>query len=187
MKKKQASIVAWALLGALVTVIVVAGWKLYALHANAIDLTKIPVTDLLFRIMELHWHALYGLLGGALIGLLEWFFWFLRGRGLRGESITVAPPSDDDPAAILRGMRNARADEYLNIREQARQAAEAGLEPPVENVVTARNGRFSYRVMGYRPLTVVEAQKAVREALEQDVIEEPEAGKSTTLLTDIGK
>ena len=66
-------------------------------------------------------------------------------------------------------------------------AAEAGLEPPVENVVTARNGRFSYRVMGYRPLTVVEAQKAVREALEQDVIEEPEAGKSTTLLTGIGK
>jgi hypothetical protein len=41
--------------------------------------------------------------------------------------------------------------------------------------------------MACRPLTVVEAHKAARAALEQGVIEEPAAGKSTTLLTDLGK
>jgi len=41
--------------------------------------------------------------------------------------------------------------------------------------------------MACRPLTVVEAHKAVRAALEHGVIEEPAAGKSTTLLAGIGK
>ena len=83
-------------------------------------------------------------------------------------------------------MRSARADEYMHAREQAREAAEAGRKPPIENVVTARNGRFSCRVMAYRPLSAAESQIAVREALEEGVITEPEPSKSTTLVTDIG-
>ena len=60
-------------------------------------------------------------------------------------------------------------------------------EPTVESVVTARSGKFTYRVLAYRPLGREECQKVVWRALQVDYIQEPEPGGEVILVTKIGR
>ena len=77
---------------------------------------------------------------------------------------------------------------------QGRQPAKRGLlagavkEPnPVENLITAKGGQLTYRVIAYRRMEKEELQKAVFEALESGELKEPEPGGIATLVTNIGR
>lgn len=59
--------------------------------------------------------------------------------------------------------------------------------PDIENVITAQDGRFTYRVMAYRHLSEEERISAVWKALQAGVLKEPPPGGTATLLTEIGK
>ena len=67
-------------------------------------------------------------------------------------------------------------------------SVEAVKEPDrVENLITAKGGQFTYRVMAYRKLEKGELERAVLEALESGELKEPEPGGIATLGTDIGR
>ncbi len=67
-------------------------------------------------------------------------------------------------------------------------SAEAVKEPDrVENLITAKGGQFTYRVMPYRRMEKGELKGAVWEALESGKLKEPEPGGIATLVTDIGR
>ena len=78
---------------------------------------------------------------------------------------------------------------------QGRQPAKRGgpgavtaKEPaPVENMITAKGGSLTYRVMAYRRMEKGELERAVLEALESGELKEPEPGGIATLVTDIGR
>jgi len=55
----------------------------------------------------------------------------------------------------------------------------------VENLITAKGGRLTYRVMAYRKMDKGELERAVWEALKSGGLKEPEAGGVATLVTDI--
>jgi hypothetical protein len=66
--------------------------------------------------------------------------------------------------------------------------AETAKEPaPVENMITAKGGQFTYRVMAYRRMEKGELERTVLEALESGELKEPEPGGIATLVTDIGR
>ena len=69
--------------------------------------------------------------------------------------------------------------------EDRRQRVSA--EPKVETVVTARDGKYTYRVLAYRPLDKDECKKIVWRALRVNYIQEPEPGGEVTLVTTIGR
>ena len=58
---------------------------------------------------------------------------------------------------------------------------------PVENLITAKGGQLTYRVIAYRRMEKEELQKAVFEALESGELKEPEPGGIATLVTNIGR
>jgi hypothetical protein len=59
--------------------------------------------------------------------------------------------------------------------------------PGVEHVITARDGRLTYRVLAFRHRTQEECAQAVHEALRLGHVREPAPGGSTTVLTSIGR
>ena len=66
--------------------------------------------------------------------------------------------------------------------------AETAKEPaPVENMITAKGGQLTYRVMAYRRMEKGELERTVLEALESGELKEPEPGGIATLVTDIGR
>ncbi len=58
---------------------------------------------------------------------------------------------------------------------------------PVENLITAKNGQLTYRVMAYRRMEDGELQRTVWDALQSGRLREPELGGRATLFTDIGR
>ncbi len=75
-------------------------------------------------------------------------------------------------------------------RQPAKRINSAGAvkEPDrVENLITAKGGQFTYRVMAYRKMEKGELERAVLEALESGDLKEPEPGGIATLVTDIGR
>ena len=75
-------------------------------------------------------------------------------------------------------------------RQPAKRAnpTEPVKEPaPVKNLITAKGGQLTYRVMAYRRMEKEELQKAVFEALESGELKEPEPGGIATLVTNIGR
>jgi hypothetical protein len=67
-------------------------------------------------------------------------------------------------------------------------SVEAVKEPDrVENLITAKGGQFTYRVMAYRKMEKGEVERAVLEALKSGDLKEPEPGGIATLVTDIGR
>ena len=58
---------------------------------------------------------------------------------------------------------------------------------PVENLITANHGQFTYRVMAYRRMENGELERVVWEALQSGKLKEPEPGGVATLVTDVGR
>lgn len=58
---------------------------------------------------------------------------------------------------------------------------------PVENLITAKGGQLTYRVMAYRRMEKGELERTVWEALESGELKEPEPGGIATLVTNIGR
>ncbi len=54
-----------------------------------------------------------------------------------------------------------------------------------ENVITAQNGKFKFKVYAHRYLTYEELKEVVWQALQDGTIEEPEPGTTATLVTSI--
>ncbi len=183
---RNASVIGWSLAGALITTLAAAAWRAYIIVQGGHSLTAVPPFDMAFRVMELHKFALYGAIGGGLIGLIEKSYRSLRHR--RRERVVPAYENPMDATDTkIKLMRAQRANEYLQARKAGEAAADQGLAPPVENVITAREGLLTYRVMAYRQLSERELMETVRTALENGEIEEPAPGGSVTLLTSIGK
>ncbi len=57
----------------------------------------------------------------------------------------------------------------------------------VENLITAKGGQLTYRVIAYRTMEKGELERAVLEALESGELKEPEPGGIATLVTNIGR
>jgi len=183
----------WALSLAMIAVLGRAAWAAYAIVAAGESLAGVPIPVLAFDVMHLHVAAAWGAGAGAIVGLLARLPRWLR-IGLRLLGRRDATPDDDTtPDAIIRAERartaeawlagrNDRDLDYVGIGEETDEDA-----PTVENVITARGGRFTYRVMAYRHLTEQERKELVLDALERGLIQEPEPGGTTTLVTSIGR
>ncbi len=66
--------------------------------------------------------------------------------------------------------------------------AKTAKEPElVENMITAKHGQLTYRVMAYRRMEKEELKWEVWEALESGKLKEPEPGGVATLVTEIGR
>ena len=66
--------------------------------------------------------------------------------------------------------------------------AETAKKPaPVENMITAKGGQLTYRVIAYRRMEKAELERVVLKALESGKLKEPEPGGIATLVTDIGR
>ena len=57
----------------------------------------------------------------------------------------------------------------------------------VENIITAKDGSFTYRVIAYRKLSDIELQELVWSALQSGRLQEPRPGEVATLITTLGK
>ena len=98
-----------------------------------------------------------------------------------------------DPDSLIRAERAQLADSYLsslgdrsldNVLVTPHGDDDA---PDVENLITARGGKFTYRVLAYRHLSERERMEVVREALRLGHVSEPEPGGTATVMTAIGK
>ena len=185
MKGQAVSLFGWALSGAFLTMFVAFGYFTFVIVKQGGTLSGAPVFPLLFEVMKLHLFAGYGALGGLVMALLERFFYFLRHRTWRKKPKLLHDPSEDTDTKI-RLMRAKRAEEYLEAHHRTDLPAGEALEPPVENIITARDGELTYRVMAYRKLTLEEMMELVRKGLDDGSIQEPSAGGATTVITTIG-
>ena len=184
MKKQGVSLFGWVLAGAVLTVLARAGYITFVVITQGGTLSGALVFPLLFEVMKLHHFAGYGALGGLGVGSVEQIFWFLRNRE-RKRPQRIHDPLDDTDTKI-RAMRTKRAEEYLEARETTDLPTGQHLEPPVENIITARDGELTYRVMAYRQLTLEEMMELVRAGLDDGSIQEPPAGGATTVVTTVG-
>jgi hypothetical protein len=182
----------YALSGALIATLGYALWDGYNIVQAGYSLTAVPPLTMIFDVMELHLHAGAGALVGLALGLLERFWRRLRLRlsGLFGNNDAPAERTDTD--GLIRAEREQRADDYLATLEQrsldnVAVTEGAGDGPDVENVITAHDGQFTYRVLAYRHLSVKERADIVRHALDHGHVEEPEPGGTATVVTSIGK
>jgi len=183
----------WAVLGALLGAVGGAIFYGYNLLQAGYDLDAVPIFTMLIEVRELHKLALYGGAAGLALGLLENLFYVLRSLLRRRRHGSSGGDGTESPDAIIRAERMRQADEYLSTRgSQSLDSVGFGSEgdegaPDVENFITARDGLFTYRVLAYCHLSADELMCAVREALEQGRIQEPEPGGTTTVLTSIGR
>ena len=104
------------------------------------------------------------LLGWTALGWIAAFIWSLT--AVQATPSPTAPPPPPSPSS----------------------PPETEAEPtPVENLITAKGGQLTYRVMAYRRMEKGELERAVWEALESGELKEPESGGIATLVTDIGR
>lgn len=176
-RRQKPSIILWALFVSALTVIGMAIYRGYIIVQTGYSLTSVPPLDMAFKVMGLHWYALYGAVAGAIIGLIEKTYYRFRDRA-KTHKVDQDVDQLGDTDARIRRVRAKRAGEYL-------ESKKAG-QPLVENVVTARSGMFTYRVMAFRHLAEHEQMDLIRQALEDGRLQEPEPGGTATLITDIG-
>ncbi len=104
------------------------------------------------------------LLGWTALGWIAAFIWSLT--AVQATPSPTAPPPPPSPSS----------------------PPETEAEPtPVENLITAKGGQLTYRVMAYRRMEKGELERAVWEALESGELKEPEPGGIATLVTDTGR
>jgi len=143
--------------------------------------------------MRLHEAAAWGAAAGAVVGLLARLPRWVRIGWRRMKRRKIVVEEDATPDALIRAERARTAEAWLAGRED-RDLDYVGIgeqddpdAPTVENVITARGGRFTYRVMAYRHLTDEERRELVLDALDRGLIAEPEPGGTATLLTSVGR
>jgi len=181
----------WTIALALIAVLGRALWVGYALISAGESLSSIPLSVLTADLDNLQKWAALGAAAGLVIGLLAQTPRLLRLVIRRLRRRADAPASEvRTPDAIIKAERARIADAWLNEndkRELRYVAIDGKHEPTVENRITAREGRFTYRVMAFRTLTEAESRYVVLDALERGLLEEPEPGGTATLLTSIGQ
>lgn len=186
MKNNQAvNLFGWVLAGALLAIAGRFGYTTFVIINQGGTLAGAPVIPLLLEVMELHRYAGYGALGGFGFGLIERFWWFLRNR-VGGKKPQPLHDPLEDTDTLIRTIRSKRADEYLHARAQTHPPIGEQLEPPIENIITAREGTLTYRVMAYRALSQQEMMGLVRQGLDDGSIREPATGGVTSVITTLG-
>ena len=182
-----------ALAGALIALIFVGGYRLWALLGTGQSPVAMDPVLLALDRLRLHLLAAWGAVAGIAFGVLERLWRMARIRITAMLHPPAPAPQRSDADAILSAERKARANRYLSTLERRRldfavvTPDGAGEGPKVENVITARNGTFTYRVLAYRHLSENERMQVVADGLELGLVEEPEPGGTTTVMTSIGK
>jgi hypothetical protein len=98
-----------------------------------------------------------------------------------------------NPDLLIRTERSQGVDNYLaSFGERTLDHVLVTLHrdeeaPDVENIITARDGMFTYRVLAYRHLSEQERMDVMHEALQLAHVSEPEPGGTATVMTAIGK
>ncbi len=184
----------WMLLGVVLGAVGGAIFYGYGIVQDGHKLTSIPLDTLLNKYgPALLTLSVLGLGAGLGFGLLIHLFSGLKslvGRLFRRSSPVV---ETEDPDVALRAARERQADEYLAGRESTTLDSvwfgEEGDEgaPDIENIITAREGLFTYRILAYRHLSDHERVSVVKEALKNGNLKEPEPGGTATVLTNIGR
>lgn len=181
----------WTVAIAFIAVLGRALWAGYALTSAGESLSAIPLSVLTLDVMRLHEWAAWGAAAGLVAGLLAQTPRLMRIALRRFRRREDAPMTEvRTPDAIIKAERARIADTWLNENDKRNLryvAIDGKHKPTVENRITARDGRFTYRVMAYRHLTEEERRFVVLDALERGLLQEPEPGGTATLLTSIGQ
>lgn len=184
----------WSVLsGVLLAAIGGAVYRGYEIIQAGYALDSVPPLKMMFDVMRLHVMAAYGAAAGVAFALLGPVFGVSK-RWL-ASLFRRAPPIIDqpDPDSLIRAERAQLADNYLSslgersldhVLVTPHDEEEA---PGVENLITARGGTFTYRVLAYRHLSEEERMRVVQEALRLGHVQEPPPGGTSTVMTSIGK
>jgi hypothetical protein len=108
------AIVTMALLGTVVCAIARFGYSAYVINQEGVALSAVPLKLLLTDIMELHWFAVYGFVGGAVFGIVLVLTDLVRSSGHEDGSawkdrVDVDPFADDE----VKARRMQIGDRYL--------------------------------------------------------------------------
>ena len=109
-----AVIVTMALLGTVVSAIGRFAYSAYVISQEGIGLSAVPLQPLLRDVMELHWFALYGVVGGTVFGIVLVLVDLLRASGRDdGDAwrwrVDIDPDADDE----VKVRRMEIGDRYL--------------------------------------------------------------------------
>lgn len=182
-----------AVAGALLVVIGAVAYHSYQILRAGYSLDVVPPLTMVLEVMELHLKAAYGAGAGVALVLLGRILSVIKRAVLALFQRQPATAEQSDPDRLIRAERAQLADAYLSSLEERTldhvlvtpHDDEGG--PDVENIITARGGTFTYRVLAYRHLSEQERMDVVQEALRLGHVSEPEPGGTVTVLTSIGK
>ena len=109
-----AVIVTMALLGTVGCAIGRFAYSAYVISQEGIGLSTVPLEPLLMDVMELHWFALYGFVGGTVFGIVLVLVDLLRGDGRDDDygwrrRVDIDPDADDE----VKARRMEIGDRYL--------------------------------------------------------------------------
>ena len=184
----------WSVLsGVLLAVIGGAVYRGYEIIQAGYALDSVPPLKMMFDVMRLHVMAAYGAAAGVAFAVLGPLFGFCK-RSIaslcrRAPTVVEQP----DPDSLIRAERAQVADTYLStlgersldhVLVTPHDDEEA---PSIENMITARGGTFTYRVLAYRHMSEEERMRVVQEALRLGHVQEPPPGGTATVMTSVGK
>jgi len=182
-----------ALSGTLLAVIGGAAYHSYKILRAGYALDSLPPLTMALDFMHLHLLAAYGAGAGVSLSVLGLLLRLVVRSVRRLFARAPTAVEQSDPDSLIRAERAQLADSYLSslgdrsldnvlVTPQGDEDA-----PDVENLITARGGKLTYRVLAYRHLSERERMDVVREALRLGHVSEPEPGGTTTVMTAIGK
>jgi hypothetical protein len=182
-----------ALSGTLLAVLGGAAYRSYGILRAGYALDSVPPLTMALDVMHLDLLAAYGAVAGVSLSILIRLLRLVVRTARRLFARAPAVVERSDPDSIIRAERAQLADSYLS------SLGDRSLDnvlvtpqgdddvPDVENLITARGGKFTYRVLAYRHLSERERMDVVREALRLGHVSEPESGGTATVMTAIGK
>ena len=164
---------------AFIYTIAAAFYKVVSIKVSGLPLDAVPLQVLIIDAMQLHVSALHGAIGGFALGLAEWLFRYFRQR--RNAPVYADPDMEETVDQTIQNIRRAKADAYLDTHHKTPRPSGQDPQPTVENIITAQDGRYTYRVMAHRHLSEAELMEIVRDALNDGTVIEPERGGTATL------
>lgn len=182
-----------ALAGALLAAIAGAGYHGYMILDAGFRLDSVPPLRMVMEVMQLHHLAAYGAVTGIGLALLGRVWRVIKRLILARFNSAPVAAQQADPDSMIRAERSQLADSYLStLGERTLDhvlVTPHGDEerPDIENIITARGGTFTYRVLAFRHLSEKERMAVVQEALRLGHVQEPEPGGISTVMTSIGK